>query len=645
VTDLAWMDDCKSATQLSTEDLYFFARGEHERAYRFLGAHESEHNGVPGVNFAVWAPSAKCVSVVGDFNNWQSGRDLLLAQGDSGIHLGFVKHAKAGMHYKYHIIGANGDVQPLKADPFARETQLRPDTASMVPYHTQYQWQDMAWLELRKSRLAHKAPLLIYELHAGSWRRTAEGGFLNFRELAAQLIPYVRSLGFTHVQLMPVSEHPFDGSWGYQPVGLFAPSRRFGSPDDFRFFVDFAHQQGIGVLIDWVPAHFPADEHGLIRFDGSCLFEHEDPRLGFHPDWNTMIFNFGRGEVISYLLSNAMYWLDEFHIDGLRVDAVASMLYRNYSRSEGEWLPNHLGGIENLEAMHLLRLINERVYRQFPGIMMIAEESTAWPGVTQMTSQGGLGFGFKWNMGWMNDTLKYMSRDPLYRRFHHHELTFGLVYAFSEQFVLPLSHDEVVHGKRALLDKMPGDDWQKFANLRVYYAFMWAHPGKKLLFMGGEFAQRREWNHDRSLDWHLLDNSECHAGIFRLISDLNRLVRLHPALFECDSDSHGFEWLDADSHDLSVFAFQRSAGHGKKVIAVFNMTAAVHSNYRVGVVYPGEYHEVLNTDSAYYGGTDVGNLGMVRAEALPANGRAWSLNLCLPPLASLWLVVESESYI
>lgn len=626
------------------DDLYYFARGEHERAYRFLGAHTDVQSGKTGVTFSVWAPAARQVSVVGDFNGWQSHQAILQPQGDSGVHTGFVAGVEPGMHYKYHIIAADGQEQPLKSDPYARETQLRPDTASMVPYQTEYQWQDQSWLEKRQSYVAHKAPILIYELHLGSWRKSQSGEFLSYRQLAEQLLPYVKSLGFTHIQLMPISEYPFDGSWGYQPIGLFAPSRRFGSPDDLRYFVDQAHQQGIGVLIDWVPAHFPADAHGLIRFDGTCLYEHEDPRQGFHPDWNTLIFNYGRGEVVSYLLSNAMYWLDEFHIDGLRVDAVASMLYLNYSREEGEWLPNKHGGIENLEAIHLLRLINERVYRALPGVMMVAEESTAWPGVTQMTSQGGLGFGFKWNMGWMNDTLRFMEREPVHRRYHHHEMTFGLVYAFSEQFILPLSHDEVVHGKRALLEKMPGDDWQKFANLRAYFAFMWAHPGKKLLFMGGEFAQRREWNHDRGLDWHLLDASELqhllHRGIQTLVGDMNKLLKNLPALYESDAAAGGFQWIDSDSQDLSVFAFLRCSEHhrGHQVVAVCNMTPRVHQHYRIGVPLPGEYREVLNTDSGYYGGSDVGNMGSVMADAIPANGRSWSVRLCLPPLATLWLV-------
>ena len=476
------MLSARDTNLLTDEDLYLFARGEHECAYRFLGAHAQQD----AFRFAVWAPSASFVSVCGDFNGWNTHTHPLSPQGNSGIWAGLIAHVTPGMHYKYYIAGANGQALPLKADPYAQESQLRPDTASMVPHVSAYIWQDEPWMRERCQRQPHKEPLSIYEVHAGSWRRTAENYPYNYRQLADQLIPYVLHMGFTHIQLMPISEYPFDGSWGYQPIGMFCPTRRYGNPDDLRYLIDLAHQNSIGVLLDWVPAHFPSDDHGLKQFDGSHLYEHADPRKGFHPDWNTLIYNYGRAEVISYLLSSAVFWLQEFHFDGLRVDAVASMLYLNYSRKDGEWLPNEYGGSENLEAISLLRQINERVYRRFPGIMMIAEESTAWPGVTHMTSQGGLGFGFKWNMGWMNDTLRYMSRDPVHRKYHHHDLRFGLVYAFSENFILPLSHDEVVHGKKSLLEKMPGDDWQKFANLRAYLAFMWAHPGKKLLFMGAE---------------------------------------------------------------------------------------------------------------------------------------------------------------
>ena len=632
--------------RISPDDMYLFARGEHERAYLFMGAHATVHEGISGTQFCVWAPSARSVSVTGDFNGWNTGTDVLTPQGDSGMFAGFVAGAQAGAHYKYCLIDQQGQMLPLKSDPFARETQLRPDTAAMVPGPTLHHWQDQPWLEKRRSAQPHRDPLLIYEIHAGSWRRGESGEFINYRELARQLVPYVQALGFTHIQLMPVSEYPFDGSWGYQPIGLFSPTRRFGSPDDLRFFVDFAHQHDIGVLLDWVPAHFPADEHGLIRFDGTCLYEHEDPRLGFHPDWNTLIYNYGRSEVLSFLLSNAMYWLDEFHMDGLRVDAVASMLYLNYSRKDGEWLPNKYGGTENLEAIRMLRTINERVYARLPGIMMIAEESTAWPGVTQMTAHGGLGFGFKWNMGWMNDTLSYMTRDPIHRRFHSHEMTFGLVYAFAEQFILPLSHDEVVHGKRSLLEKMPGDDWQKFANLRAYLGFMWGHPGKKLLFMGGEFGQRREWCHDRSLDWHLLDQAEPqstrHRGLQSLVADLNRELRRSPALYQSDVDADGFTWIEADNHGHSVFVFLRTtATQDDQVLVVCNLTPFVHEQYRIGVPGHGYYRELLNTDSHHFGGSGAGNLGGVTSDPIPSHGMPCSVSVCLPPLATLWLSYEA----
>lgn len=622
---------------LSPEDLYLFARGEHECPYRFLGAHSVGN----GTRFAVWAPSATRVAVCGDFNHWDTGKDLLVPQGDSGIWAGIVLHAQPGMHYKYCIHDARGQQQPLKADPYARESQRRPDTASMVPYATQFSWDDGLWLQQRKSSQPHRQAMSIYEVHAGSWRRGEHNRWLGYRELADQLIPYVKQLGFTHIQFMPLNEHPFDGSWGYQPIGLYAPTRRFGAPDDLRYLINTAHQQGIGVILDWVPAHFPSDDHGLKRFDGSCLYEHEDTRRGFHPDWETLIYNYGRAEVISYLLGNAVYWLEEFHFDGLRVDAVASMLYLNYSRKDGEWLPNHLGGVENLEAVNLLRLINERVHRRLPGVMMIAEESTAWPGVTQMTCNGGLGFGFKWNMGWMNDTLRYIARDPIHRRYHHNDILFGLVYAFSEQFVLPLSHDEVVHGKRALLEKIPGDNWQKFATLRAYLAFMWAHPGKKLLFMGGEFAQRREWNHDSSLDWHLLegDDRDFHAGVQTLVRDLNQVLQRYPALYEGDATPEGFEWIDADAHAQSVFVFLRKASTARRedVIVVINMTPSVHHHWRVGVPVAGRYQEIINSDSAYYRGSGVGNAGCVDSEPTPCQQHAHSLVLTLPPLGTLLL--------
>ena len=619
---------------LSVDDLYLFSRGEQERAYRMLGANPRSVDGVDGVLFAVWAPEAGSVSVVGDFNGWNPHSHPMRLHEGFGVWEVFVPGVAAGQHYKYQVIHRDGGVQPWKADPYARESQLRPETASMIPATDSYRWNDQQWMDRRASLALHSQPMAIYEVHAGSWRRHwHDGTFLSYRELAEQLVDYVCDMGFTHIQLMPVSEHPFDGSWGYQPVGLYSPTRRFGDPDGFRYFVDVAHQRGIGILLDWVPAHFPADEHGLARFDGSHLYEHADPRQGYHPDWNTLIFNFGRAEVISYLLSNAIYWLDEFHLDGLRFDAVASMLYRNYSRKEGEWLPNHYGGVENLEAINLLREINRRAYARFPGIAMIAEESTAWPGVTEFISRGGLGFGFKWNLGWMNDTLRYMSRDPIHRKYHHSDITFGLLYAFSESFVLALSHDEVVHGKRSLLEKMPGDDWQKFANLRAYLAFMWAHPGKKLLFMGNEFGQRREWNHDRAIDWELLDLPQ-HRGLQQLVRDLNHVHVRVPAMHQMDDNAQGFEWIDADSSDQSLFCFLRR-GSTSVVVAVVNMTPSVHAGHRVGVPGPGYYRELINTDALDYGGSGVGNAGGVQAEHHGSHGRTWSISVVVPPLATL----------
>jgi 1,4-alpha-glucan branching enzyme len=625
---------------LQAQDLYLFARGEQERAYQFLGANPCRHAGQDGVLFAVWAPNAQAVSVVGDFNHWNPHTHPLRRHAGFGVWELFIAGVQAGQHYKYQIVSEQGVVQPWKADPYARATQLRPDTASIVAAPSQHRWQDAEWLARRAAAAPHRSPMLIYEVHAGSWRRHwHDDSFLSYRELAEQLVAYVKELGFTHIQFMPLSEFPFDGSWGYQPIGLYSPTRRFGMPDELRWLIDHAHENGIGVLLDWVPAHFPADEHGLARFDGSCLYEHEDPRKGFHPDWNTLIFNYGRAEVISYLLSNALYWLEEFHVDGLRFDAVASMLYLNYSRRDGEWVPNHYGGIENLEAIHLLREINERAYRLHPGIAMIAEESTAWPGVTDFTSRGGLGFGFKWNLGWMNDSLRYMARDPIHRQYHHSDMSFGLLYSFSENYVLALSHDEVVHGKRALLEKMPGDDWQKFASLRAYYGFMWAHPGKKLLFMGGEFAQRREWSHERALDWSLLD-VPVHRGVQNLVRDLNQVCSAQPALHALDDDAAGFEWIDADASHASVFVFLRKAPGAPCVIAVCNMTPTLHAQWRIGVPEPGYYRELINTDSTLYGGSGQGNLGGVSSAAVPSHGRAHSLLLRVPPLATVLLVQE-----
>lgn len=624
------------------QDFYFFSEGTEEFAYRLLGAHPRTVESVEGVLFTVWAPSARRVAVVGDFNGWDGSQHRMRLHPASGVWEIFVPAVADQSLYKYEIMAADGTLLPLKADPFAHSMQHPPETASRVLLREgKYAWGDHAWMAARAAQ--QQRPVSIYEIHAGSWRRREQENnrYLSYLELADELIPYVLELGFTHIQLMPISEFPFDGSWGYQPVGLYAPSIRFGTPHEFRAFVDRCHQHGLGVLLDWVPGHFPTDPHGLARFDGTALYEHEDPRKGFHPDWNTLIYNYGRREVISFLLSNANYWLEEYHLDGLRVDAVASMLYLDYSRKSGEWLPNEHGGRENLEAINLLQLVNERVHARHPGVMMVAEESTAWPGVSRPVHDGGLGFGFKWNMGWMNDSLRYMARDPIHRRYHHDELTFSMVYAWDENFVLCLSHDEVVHGKGALLDKMPGDEWQQFANLRAYLGFMWGHPGKKLLFMGCEFAQRREWNHDRGLDWELLEQAP-HRGMQRLVGDLNALYRSLPALYEKDCEPGGFQWLQADRRAVSVYAWLRwGRAHGPRVLVVSNLTPQVHHRYRIGVPDPGWYRECINTDAREYGGSGQGNLGGVEAQAGACDGQPWTLTLTLPPLATIMLLLDS----
>lgn len=623
---------------LDPADLYLFNNGTLEQAWRVLGANHCTCQGVKGVRFAVWAPNASQVALVGEHNHWDGQVDLMHPQGNSGIWAVFKPHMKSGMHYKYELHDAGGHLLPLKADPYARQMERPPATASMVPADSDYQWQDQAWLQQRRASTTHDAPISIYEVHAGSWQRKYGWQQLSYRELAATLLPYLKQQGFTHLQLMPISEFPFEGSWGYQPLGMFAPTSRFGDPDDFRFFVDSAHQLGIGILLDWVPGHFPTDEHGLARFDGTHLYEHADPRQGFHPDWNTCIYNYERAEVQSYLLSNAMFWLKEFHIDGLRFDAVASMLYLDYSRNAGEWIPNAHGGRENLGALALLRTINARAYHNHPGVMMVAEESTAWPGVTRHIEHGGLGFGYKWNMGWMNDTLRYLGREPVHRKYHHNEMTFSLLYSFSENFILPLSHDEVVHGKRSIIGRIPGADWQKFATLRSYLAFMWAHPGKKLLFMGAEFAQHAEWNHDHSLDWHLLQYP-AHSGVQTLVRDLNRTYTNQPALYRLDTSEAGFSWVDANDFHHSIFSFWRHAGNGAPaVLCISNFTPMEHKYYRVGVPEAGHYLEILNTDAAVYGGADHGNGGGMDAEPVPANGQEWSLCIELPALASLYFV-------
>jgi 1,4-alpha-glucan branching enzyme len=627
---------------LGEVDIYLLAEGTHWRAYEKLGAHPTAIDGVEGVGFAVWAPNARRVSVVGPFNQWDGRRHPMRYHQSCGVWEIFVPGVEPGALYKYEIKSHASGLLALKSDPFAFSAERPPGTASIVCDLRGDSAQDETWLARRAAAAARDAPISIYEVHLGSWRRRlGEGGrYLSYRELADELIPYVRDLGFTHIELLPVSEHPFDGSWGYQPVGLFAPTSRFGSPDAFRDFVARCHSEGIGVLIDWVAGHFPTDPHGLANFDGTALYEHADPRQGRHRDWDTLIFNYGRREVANYLLCNALFWPDKYHIDGLRVDAVASMLYLDYSRKAGDWIPNRFGGRENLEAIEFLRRMNEAVYTHAEGAVTVAEESTAWPMVSRPPYVGGLGFGYKWNMGWMHDTLLYMSKDPVHRKHYHDSLTFGLLYAFSENFVLPLSHDEVVHGKGSLLNKMPGDRWQKFANLRAYLAFMYTMPGKKLLFMGGEFGQEREWNHDAGLDWHLLDDAR-HAGVHRLVRDLNQAYRGVPALHELDCEPEGFEWIDCHDAEQSVISYiRRGKDRDQFVVVACNFTPVVRRDYRIGVPLAGLYAERLNTDSEFYGGSGVGNSGHCVADATPCHGRPFSLALTLPPLAVLVLTQQ-----
>jgi len=616
-------------------DTYLLAEGSHQRLYEKLGSQPITVDGVEGVAFAVWAPNARRVSVVGEFNAWDGRRHPMRRRVEAGVWELFLPGVGAGALYKYEIIGAQGDRLPLKSDPFAFSLEAPPSTASRVTGKANAEWQDGDWMSRRNALHDRSRPISIYEVHAGSWRRGENNSFLSYDRLADDLIPYVKDLGFTHIELLPISEHPFSGSWGYQPVGLFAPTARFGPPEAFARFVDRCHRADIGVLIDWVPAHFPADPHGLARFDGTALYEHEDPRLGLHRDWNTLIYNFGRREVANFLAANALFWLDRYHVDGLRVDAVASMLYLDYSRPAGEWVPNAYGGRENLEAVSFLKSLNTLAYGTHPGIVTVAEESTAWPQVSHPVDRGGLGFGYKWNMGWMHDTLAYMSRDPVHRAHHHNELTFGLIYAFSENFILPLSHDEVVHGKGSLLGRMPGDRWQKFANLRAYLAFMWTHPGKKLLFMGGEFAQEGEWSHDHALDWHLLADTS-HRGVQNLVRDLNRLYRTTHALHALDCEPAGFEWVEGGDAARSALAHLRCGRTGARpVLVVCNFTPIVRHNYLVGVPEGGRWAERLNTDSRAYGGSNVGNAGGADALLRPCHGRPFSLDITLPPLATL----------
>jgi 1,4-alpha-glucan branching enzyme len=621
-------------------DLHLVGQGRHERLYERLGAHVRELDGVAGTAFAVWAPNARAVAVVGDFNSWDGRLHPMRSLGSSGIWELFVPGIDDGTKYKFEIRSQDGRLK-IKADPVAFAAEVPPANASVV-HRSRHEWSDGDWLAERAQLDVLRAPMSIYEVHLGSWRRNPleENRSLGYLELADELGDYVKDLGFTHVELMPVMEHPFAGSWGYQVTGYFAPTSRFGSPDDFRCFVDRLHRNGVGVILDWVPAHFPRDDWALARFDGTALYEHDDPRRGAHPDWGTLIFNLSRSEVKNFLLANALYWLKEHHTDGLRVDAVASMLYLDYSRKEGEWLPNEHGGRENLEAVEFLKAVNETIYAREPGIVSAAEESTAWPGVSRPTYLGGLGFGFKWNMGWMHDTLTYFQKDPVYRRFHHHTLTFSLMYAFSENFILPLSHDEVVHGKRSLLDKMPGDRWQKFANLRSLYAYMWAHPGKKLLFMGGELAEWEEWNYDGSLHWNLLEYAE-HQGVQSLVRDLNTTYRAERALWEVDDDAAGFRWLEANDAANNVLAFARvDAKAERPVVCVLNLSPVPRYDYRVGMPACCRWREAVNTDSGFYGGSGVGNMGGVEAEAVPWHDQPFSALLTLPPLGAVWLVPE-----
>ncbi len=626
---------------LSDFDLHLFNEGTHHYAYEKLGAHCYRFDDVEGVHFAVWAPNAKRVSVVGDFNRWDGRVHVMRHRGNSGVWEIFIPGLKEGALYKFEIQTKKGRLL-LKSDPYGFFFELRPKTASIVFSLSSFPWQDGEWMEKRKTVPLLKSPMNIFEVHLGSFRRKEDQSFYNYRELAHLLVEHAQEMGYTHLELLPVAEHPFDGSWGYHVTGYFAPTSRFGTPHDFMYFVDYCHRHDIGVILDWVIAHFPKDAHGLGRFDGTALYEHLDPRKGEHPHWGSHIFNYGRHEVQSFLLSNAFFWLKEYHIDALRIDAVASMLYLDYGRQEGEWIPNIYGGRENLEAIAFLRQLHERLYTNFPGIATIAEESTAWPGVTLPPYLGGLGFLFKWNMGWMNDFLLYMSKDPIYRKYHHNNLTFPLMYAFSENFILPISHDEVVHGKKSMIEKMPGDWWQKFAQLRLAYAVMFGYPGKKLLFMSNDFGQWREWNHDRELDWFLL-SYDTHAKLQYFIKDLNRLYRREKALFECDFSWKGFEWIDCHDAENSIISFIRKAENPEDfLVFVANFTPVVRYHYTVGVPLPGYYREIMNSDAEIYGGSNVGNWGVVEARSEPAHQRAYSLSLTIPPFGCLILKREKE---
>ena len=623
---------------LSDDDIYLFNEGNHFHLYEKLGSHPNQAQGQQGTHFAVWAPDARSVHVVGDFNGWDNTAHPLRPHARSGIWEGFIAGVGKGSIYKYHVASRHGGYRADKADPFAFHHETPPRTASVV-WDLDYQWGDESWMNTRRGRNSLEAPMSIYEVHLGSWRRVPEDGnrSLSYREVAPRLAEYVQEMGFTHVEFLPLTEHPFYGSWGYQTTGYFAPTSRYGTPQDLMYLIDLLHQNGIGVLLDWVPSHFPTDEHGLGFFDGTHLFEHADPRQGFHQDWSSFIFNYGRNETRSFLISSALYWLDKYHVDGLRVDAVASMLYLDYSRKEGEWVPNEFGGNENIPAIVFLRRLNEEVYRSHPDVQTIAEESTAWPLVSRPTYLGGLGFGLKWDMGWMHDTLSYMSKEPIHRKHHHDQLTFRALYAAHENFVLPLSHDEVVFGKGSLLGRMPGDLWQNFANLRLLYGYMFGQPGKKLLFMGGEFGQGREWSHDEGLEWHLLDET-FHAGLRLWVGDLNRFYRSEPSLHELDFQPMGFEWVDGSDWEHSVISFLRSGRPPERpILAVFNFTPVPRHDYRVGVPIGGHWNEALNSDGQSYGGSGQGNMGGVEAAPLPQHGRPYSLNLTLPPLAAVFL--------
>jgi 1,4-alpha-glucan branching enzyme len=622
----------------SEQDIYLFREGTHASLHRILGCHLLPADG--GAHFAVWAPNASAVSVIGEWNAWDPGASPLVVRDDgSGVWEGTVAAVRHGQAYKYRLVTRDGGQVLEKADPLAFLCEAPPATASRA-WTLDYTWQDAAWMGARADRNSLDAAMVIYEAHLGSWRRK-DGAFLNYRELAHALAEYLSDLGFTHIELMPITEHPFYGSWGYQTTGYFAPTARYGTPQDLMYFVDYLHQKGIGVILDWVPSHFPLDAHGLAGFDGTHLYEHADMRQGFHPEWNSAIFNYGRNEVRSFLISSALFWFEKYHIDGIRVDGVASMLYLDYARQPGGWIPNRFGGRENLEAIQFLRTLNEAVYREHPDTTTFAEESTAWPMVSRPTSMGGLGFGLKWNMGWMHDTLDYMQKDPVFRKYNHGKLTFAMIYAFNENFVLPLSHDEVVYGKRSLVNKMPGDAWQQFANLRALYGYMWGHPGKKLLFMGGEFAQRREWTHDGELEWWVAQGSE-HGGVRRWVRDLNRVYHDERSLHRIDFSAAGFEWIDADNAEMSITAFVRKSSDGPPILVVSNFTPVPRTNFLVGVPQRGLWREILNSDAREYGGSGWGNLGSVESAPVIANGRLDAINLSVPPLATIMLRWEGN---